>query len=208
MIKKLIFDLDNTLIMWKDEYIDALRDTLKKYNNNENPNHINDLIDSYEDYYDRYDKEKMLEHINNNIKEKLNMDFMNDFLYNIGYMSEENKNVIHTLRYLSKKYELVVLTNWFRNPQINRLKNAKIDKYFKEIYGGEDFIKPNKEAFVKAAGNTKLEECIMIGDNYNIDIMGAYNAGLNVIYFNPKLKDNNKLKFDEISDFRELMNIL
>ena len=208
MIKKLIFDLDNTLIMWKDEYIDALRDTLKKYNNNENPNHINDLIDSYEDYYDRYDKEKMLEHINNNIKEKLNMDFMNDFLYNIGYMSEENKNVIHTLRYLSKKYELVVLTNWFRKPQINRLKAAKIDRYFSEIYGGEDFIKPNKEAFVKAAGNTKFEECIMIGDNYNIDIMGAYNAGLNVIYFNPKLKDNNKLKFDEISDFRELMDIL
>ena len=103
---------------------------------------------------------------------------------------------------------MVVLTNWFRNPQINRLKTAKIDRYFSEIYGGEDFIKPSKQAFVRAAGNTKLEECIMIGDNYNIDIMGAYNAGLNVIYFNPKLKDNNKLKFDEISDFRELMNIL
>ena len=207
MIKKLIFDLDNTLIMWKDEYIDALRDTLKKYNNNEDPNYINDLIDSYENYYDKYDKEKMLEHINNNIKEKLNMDFMNDFLESIGYMSAPDDDVIDTLDYLSKKYELVVLTNWFRNPQINRLKAAKIDRYFSEIYGGEDFIKPNKEAFVKAAGNTKLEECIMIGDSYNLDVMGAYNAGIKPIFMNPKHKEN-KNNFDEIEKLSDLKDIL
>ena len=35
MIKKLIFDLDNTLIMWKPEYVNALRKTLQKYNINE-----------------------------------------------------------------------------------------------------------------------------------------------------------------------------
>ncbi len=207
MIKKLIFDLDNTLIMWKDEYVDALRDTLKKYNNNEDPNYINDLIDSYENYYDKYDKEKMLEHINNNIKEKLNMDFMNDFLESIGYMSAPDDDVIDTLDYLSKKYELVVLTNWFRNPQINRLKAAKIDRYFSEIYGGEDFIKPNKEAFVKAAGNTKLEECIMIGDSYNLDVMGAYNAGIKPIFMNPKHKEN-KNNFDEIEKLSDLKDIL
>ena len=64
MIKKIIFDLDNTLIIWKDEYLEALRKTLKKYNINEDANYVNDIIDSYEDYYDKYDKEKMLEIIN------------------------------------------------------------------------------------------------------------------------------------------------
>ena len=207
MIKKLIFDLDNTLIIWKDEYVNALKETLKKYNNNEDPNYINDLIDSYEDYYEKYDVVNMLEHINNNVKEKIDIDFMNDFLDRIGYMSEPDQDVISTLEYLSKKYKLVVLTNWFTVPQSNRLKNAHIYKYFSEIYGGEDFIKPNRESFIKAAGDTNLEECIMIGDNYNIDIMGAYNAGIRPIFMNPKHKEN-KNNFEEIEKLSDLKNIL
>lgn len=207
MIKKLIFDLDNTLIMWKDKYLEALKKTIKKYNINEDADYVNSLIDNYEDYYDKYDKEKMLEHINNNIKEKINMDFINDFLIEIGYMSEPNEEVIDTLEYLSKKYELVVLTNWFKIPQTNRLKTAMIDKYFKELFGGEDYIKPNKEAFLTAAGNTKLEECIMIGDSYNIDVMGAYNTGIKPIFMNPKHKEN-KNKFQEIEKISDLKNIL
>jgi len=207
MIKKLIFDLDNTLIMWKDEYLNALKETLKKYNINEEPNYVNDFIDNYEDYYDKYDKQNMLDHINNNIKEKLSMDFMNDFLEKIGYMSEPNEEVIDTLEYLSKKYELVVLTNWFKEPQTNRLKNAKIDKYFKEIFGGEDYIKPQKEAFLTAAGETPVEECIMIGDSYTLDVMGAYNTGIEPIFMNPKHKEN-KNNFKEIEKLSELKNIL
>ena len=199
MIKKLIFDLDNTLIMWKDEYLEALKKTIKKYNINEDADYVNSLIDNYEDYYDKYDKEK--------IKEKINMDFIDDFLIEIGYMSEPNEEVIDTLEYLSKKYELVVLTNWFKIPQTNRLKTAMIDKYFKELFGGEDYIKPNKEAFLTAAGNTKLEECIMIGDSYNIDVMGAYNTGIKPIFMNPKHKEN-KNKFQEIEKISDLKNIL
>lgn len=206
MTKKIIFDLDNTLIIWKDEYLYALNKTLKKYNIKEDENYINNLIDSYEDFYDKYEKEKLLEHINKNIKEKINMDFINDFLIEIGYMSEPDKDVINTLEYLSKKYELVVLTNWFKIPQTNRLKTAKIDKYFKEIFGGEETIKPKKQAFINAAGKTKLEECIMIGDNYDIDVMGAYNAGIEPIYMNPKHKENKKFK--EIEKLSDLKNIL
>ena len=207
MIKKIIFDLDNTLIIWKDEYLEALRKTLKKYNIKEDANYVNDIIDSYEDYYDKYDKEKMLEIINDRIKEKINIDILNDFLEEIGYMSEPNEEVIDTLEYLSKKYELVVLTNWFTIPQTNRLKTAKIDKYFKKIFGGENFTKPNKEAFLTAAGNTKPEECIMIGDSYTLDVMGAYNAGIKPIFMNPKHKEN-KNKFQEIEKLSELKNIL
>ena len=207
MIKKLIFDLDNTLIMWKPEYVNALRKTLQKYNINEAADYVSSIIDNYEEYYDKYDKEKLLELINNNIKEKINMNIIEDFLETIGFMSEPNEKVIDTLEYLSKKYELVVLTNWFKEPQTNRLKTANIDKYFKEIYGGEEYIKPNKEAFLKAAGTTQLEQCIMIGDSYTIDIMGAYNAGIKPIYMNPKHK-GNKDNFQEIEKLSELKNIL
>ncbi len=207
MVKKIIFDLDNTLIMWKDEYINALKETLKKYNINEDPDYVNNLIDSYEEYYDKYDKQNLLELINNNIKEKISIDFINDFLDKIGYMSEPNEDVIDTLEYLSKKYELVVLTNWFTTAQTNRLKTAKIDKYFKKIFGGEDYIKPNPQAFLTAVGNTPLEQCIMIGDSYDIDIMGAYNTGIKPIFLNPKHKEN-KNNFQEIKKLSDLKNIL
>lgn len=207
MVKKLIFDLDNTLIMWKPEYVNALKNTLQKYNIDEDADYVSSIIDNYEDYYDKYDKEKMLEHINNNIKEKLSMDFMNDFLEAIGYMSEPNEDVIDTIEYLSEKYELVVLTNWFTDAQTNRLKTAKIDKYFKRVFGGDKILKPNKEAFLTAAGETQLKECIMIGDNYDIDIMGAYNAGIEPIFMNPKHKEN-KNNFKEITKLSDLKNIL
>ncbi|MBP3921046.1 MAG: HAD family hydrolase [Bacilli bacterium] len=207
MIKRIIFDLDNTLIMWQPEYINALKKTIEKYNNGLNPNYINDLIDNYELEHNYYDKKLLLEYINKNIIELIDMNFVDEFLYNIGFMSEPNQKVIETLEYLNKKYELVVLTNWFTKPQTERLKHAKIDKYFKEIIGAEKIRKPYKESFINACGNNKPDECLMIGDNYDIDVIGAHNAGLKVLYFNNNLKEN-KLKFDEIKNIIELMDIL
>jgi putative hydrolase of the HAD superfamily len=207
MVKKLIFDLDNTLIMWKDEYVNAIGKSIKKFKINCEANYMSDLVDEYEKYYDRYDKKNLMEFINNNIEDKVDIDFVEDFIYNIGFCADIDEDVIDTLEYLSKKYELVVLTNWFTVPQTNRLKIAKIDKYFKEIFGGDEYIKPQKEAFLQAAGNTPVEECIMIGDSYTLDVMGAYNVGIKPIFMNPKHKPNEK-KFEEITKLNDLKNIL
>ena len=208
MIKRIIFDLDNTLIMWKDEYLKAVQKTIQKYNLNLDSKYVNDVIDKYETAHDYYDKKMFLDYINGFIEEKINMEFIDDFLYNIGFCSEPNDKVIKVLEYLKQKYELIVLTNWFTEPQKNRLKNAKIDKYFKAIFGAEKYRKPLKESFLEACGNNKPEECVMIGDNYDIDIIGANNAGLNVIYYNYSKKQNNKLKLIEINDLEQLKNIL
>ncbi len=207
MIKKIIFDLDDTLIMWKPEYIKALDKTIKKHHIKEDKEFINNLIDSYEEHFDTYDPKILLDYINQNITEKITMEFIEDFLYHIGFCSETDEDTIDTLKYLNQKYELTVLTNWFTNAQINRLKHAKIDKYFKQIIGGEKTIKPNKESFIEACKPYKPEECIMIGDNYKIDILGAHNAGLKVIYLNKKNKEND-LKFKEIKELKQLKNIL
>lgn len=207
MIKKLIFDLDNTLIMWKDEYVNAIGKSIKKFNINCEANYMSDLVDGYEKYYDKYDKKNLMEFINNNIEDKVNIDFVEDFIYNIGFCADIDEDAIDTIEYLSKKYELVVLTNWFEEPQTNRLKTAKIDKYFKEIFGGDRILKPNKQAFLTAAGNTPLEECIMIGDSYELDVMGAYNVGIEPIFMNPKHKEN-KNNFKEIEKLSDLKDIL
>ena len=44
MIKKVIFDLDNTLIMWKKDYINALIDTMKCFDVKKDPAIILSLI--------------------------------------------------------------------------------------------------------------------------------------------------------------------
>ena len=122
-------------------------------------------------------------------------------------MSDISNSTTEVLEYLSKKYELVVLTNWFTIPQENRLKHVSINKYFKKIYGGELYIKPNSKAFLNACDLYKPNECLMIGDDYNKDIIGASKAHLQVIYFNYKNKEN-KNNYKEIKDLKELERIL
>ena len=207
MIKRIIFDLDNTLIMWKDEYLSAIKETVELYKIKDDYKYISTLIDEYDNRYSYYDKDLLVEFINKNINDKIDTNFIDTFLNKIGYCSDIDYDVINTLKYLSNKYELVVLTNWFTVPQINRLKHAKIDKYFKYVIGGEEVIKPNKKAFLKACYPYEADECIMVGDDYIKDIKGAYDSGLNVIYFNYKKKEN-KDNFKEINKFIELERIL
>jgi len=50
-------------------------------------------------------------------------------------------------------------------------------------------LKPDKRIFEYALqlNNAKASETIMIGDSYEADIVGAQNAGIDQIYFNPRL---------------------
>ena len=208
MIKRIIFDLDNTLIMWKDKYLEAIKETVELYHLDIDYKYLSSLVDEYDDCFKYYDKELMVDFINKKINNKIDINFLNTFLDKFSFMSEKDDKVIEVLEYLSKKYELVVLTNWFTNSQKERLKNADILKYFKEVIGGEKHMKPYKEAFISACGEFQRNECMMIGDNYNKDIIGAYNIGLDVIYFNYNNKNNNIKKIKEIKNIKELEDIL
>ena len=48
MYKKIIFDLDNTLIEWIDEYDNALKDMLFKYNIDFDYHVLTESIDEYD----------------------------------------------------------------------------------------------------------------------------------------------------------------
>lgn len=218
MIKKLIFDLDNTLIMWRKEYNIAVQKAFELSNlkyNQEMVERINNLTDSFENDFDNpnryYEKKVFLEYINQKTNYNLNIDFINNWLKcNIIYSTpdELDKTVYDTLEYLSEKYELVVLTNWFSDAQIGRMEKVGIKKYFSHIYTAEKYAKPQKEAFLQAVGNNNLNECVMIGDNLNIDILGAKDTGINNLIW---LNNNNKKEVYKdikvITKLEELKNI-
>ena len=192
MIKRLIFDVDGTLIKGVN-FAHSIEETLKKFNLN-SEEHIQAFIKgigTYEQIYNNYNIADYTKHIGMMLKTKLPKDFVPTFFETLKTCIPTDNSEIHkTIRNFSKKYELVLLTNYFAESQLNRLNNMGIGKYFTECYG-ERLIKPNTEAYINACGKNKPYECIMIGDDKNLDIKGAKKAGLNTIFVNTKKIDLN-----------------
>lgn len=213
MIKRLIFDVDDTLIEWKEEYWNALEDVFQELNIEYSKDLIDKIISAigcYEQENKYYNKQKMVEHINKVTGYNFNMNFLNTTLKVFGKcVPAENENIINTLEYLNKKYELVVLTNWFKNAQLIRLENFGIKDYFTKVFTSEEFkVKPNEEAFKTAMEDKLPEECIMIGDSFKKDIQGAINVGIKAIYLNSSLPKGKKENYIVINKIEELKNIL
>ena len=209
-MKRLIFDLDNTLIKWKKDYIIDIKKTCEKYNLKiDSVQIIYDILDETGEKYKKLSKETLLKEINKKCNTNLSMEFINTLFKGQYNSVEQDEEVKEILEYLSKKYNLVVLTNYFKEIQENRLINAGIRDYFEEVYGGDEvYLKPHKEAFEKAIGDYDIKDCIMIGDDPICDIKGAQDIGLKVIavdYYN-KLKDTDEYKI--IREFKELKEIL
>lgn len=92
------------------------------------------------------------------------------------------------LEHLSVKYQLHIITNGFHEVQHLKLEKSGIANYFKHIITSESvgFQKPHPDIFYHAMkiANTTPQESIMIGDNWEADIMGAYHCGMQVIFCN------------------------
>lgn len=208
MIKRIIFDLDNTIMIWKDNYINALKDTLLYFKVDiKYLDDINNIIENLENKYDRISKEVLLDDINNDLELNLNIDFVDYLFKKQSLLCDISSDVCDTLKYLSSKYSLAVLTNYFKEVQEERLRCADILKYFDDVYGGELFIKPDSKAFLNATSNYKVDECLMIGDNIRVDIDGARKLGFKVVavdYFNKTTSDS----YPVIRKFGDLKKIL
>lgn len=212
MIKRLIFDLDDTLIPFRKEYMLRLYEVYLKYMDKEIPDlmHTMYLItEKYDATCIYYNKEDYLTLINKELGIHLDTDFMDDLLDTMSsFVMEEDKKISNTLEYLSSKYELVILTNWFRDVQIKRLEKLDILKYFKEIYTC-DVIKrkPYDESYMTAKGKFETDACVMIGDSYIHDIKRAHELGFKTVYLT-KNKDNKIKEADYIiDDICELSNL-
>ena len=112
----------------------------------------------------------------------------------------------------TKGYALHLLTNGFREIQYLKLAAAKLTDYFQEIVTSEcsGHLKPDGRMFAHAlarAGAT-APESLMIGDNLECDVLGAYNAGIDQVYFNPDKRRHSAAVTYEIACLSELKGIL
>lgn len=131
-------------------------------------------------------------------------------------LSPARKNLFphshEVLTYLKAKYKLHIITNGFEEAQHIKLEASDLKKYFEEIIISErtGFKKPDIRIFDYSAKLAKAnsEECIMIGDGLEVDVLGALSAGWDAVYFNPgKTPHSENLKF-EIASLDELKQIL
>ena len=121
-------------------------------------------------------------------------------------------NTVEVLNYLFKKYKLHIITNGFNEVQHIKLKASLLNNFFENVITSEQVgvKKPNKKIFKYALENANAlpEECVMIGDDYLADIVGAQNAGLKAIYFNPNLNKLNIIGVPEIKSLLDLKKLL
>ena len=189
MIKRFIWDLDGTILdgdFSREEELfiaNLSEEDFLKFNKQRW-----DLINAYEREYPRYNKKLLSDFLSIRSGVMINQDLIDKW---IDYMINVNECIhpgaVEVLDYLnSLEIENIIYSNWFTKTQVGRLKKLGLDLYFKEIIGADYHMKPSKEGFLSACGPYKPSECVMIGDNYDKDILGARNAGLNTIYYSPK----------------------
>ncbi len=122
-------------------------------------------------------------------------------------------NTIHTLKHLQKEeYNMHIITNGFKEVQHVKLKKSGLDTFFDVTVCSEDVghNKPSAAIFKYALNRAeaKANDSIMIGDDYEVDIVGAMNCGMKGILFDPQKDYAHSFDIHTINDLSELPNRL
>ncbi|MFP4024159.1 MAG: YjjG family noncanonical pyrimidine nucleotidase [Thiohalospira sp.] len=225
--KNIYFDLDRTLWDFDSNAKETFQDIYKKYE-------LQKIFNTFDNFYNTYVKHnERLWKIYRDGKIRKSVLAFKRFaltLEEFGVKDEELAKKIgqdyieisptkrrlfpgtyETLDYLKDKYNLYIITNGFNEVQFTKLKNSKLDTYFKKVFTSENAgaQKPNAKIFEHALKtvNAKKKESVMIGDDIDSDIIGAKKFGLDQIYFNPERKVHAEDITHEIASLKELLEI-
>jgi putative hydrolase of the HAD superfamily len=226
--KHIFFDLDRTLWDFDNNAFEALSDIYNKY-------HLGEYFESCEIFAAAYHKHNEIlwsQYRDGNLTKEilrakrfalcleekkiedpeLAQKIGNEYLQLSTIKTRLFPNVHETLEYLGEKYHLYILTNGFRETQLSKLSNCDLDKYFEKVFTSETIgiNKPNVKIFSWAVNsvNGKKKECLMIGDDAEVDIAGAQKYGIDTILFNPHCLPVNINPDYEIRDLLELKSLL
>ena len=116
------------------------------------------------------------------------------------------------LEYLHGRYRMHIITNGFAEIQAVKMASSDIAHFFEEVITTQsaDAKKPSPRIFeyaLQASGAT-IAESLMLGDNYEADILGAKAVGLDTVFYNPKLQVVDDPATYDIRHWRELIDIL
>ncbi|MBR4619044.1 MAG: HAD family hydrolase [Bacilli bacterium] len=194
-MKRFIFDLDCTLLTGdysgEEEYF-------KEVLGNDSRNFLDKLFPAlleYENSFFKYDVSTLSAFLTDTTGVNVTDEIVEGWIENNMLMDDYIEDgTIELLEYLKNNNKsIAVLTNWFSRLQIERLKKAGIYKYFDDIYCGDQFTKPHKEAYLNACGIYKPSECLMIGDSLDKDYIAPRGIGMDSVLYDKEDKYHKTL---------------
>ena len=147
--------------------------------------------------------------INDEVINQLAIDYI-DHLSDFNHLIPDTLNV---LDFLKSKYKMHIITNGFKEVQKRKLEKSNLIHYFDTVTISEDVgeKKPHKLIFNHAlkVANANAENSIMIGDNFNADILGALGVGMKAIYYDfHKTNEKERENVIIIKRLKEIITIL
>ncbi|MFT8343359.1 MAG: HAD family hydrolase [Clostridium beijerinckii] len=135
------------------------------------------------------------------------------YLINYEKNWKSYNDVVPCLKYLSRKYELGIISNGDLNQQLLKLEKMNIKQYFTNILtaGEVGISKPNIQLFNIACirANRQPQECCYIGDNLYTDIIPCERIGMNGIWLNRRGETiivNNIKTISNLNDLKSIFN--
>ncbi|MDA8714650.1 YjjG family noncanonical pyrimidine nucleotidase [Flavobacteriales bacterium] len=227
-VKHVFWDLDHTLWDFDLNSSDTLHELFIRYNlENELKTQVDEFISAYkrinDSCWDKYRNGLMTKDELRLARFSLTFSHFDakgyDRAEEFGWMYMEEcpkkskliPGTVEVLNYLKGKYTQHIITNGFLEVQGIKQVASGLKSYFDVVVCSEEVgeKKPHpsvfKYALEKAGANGS--ESVMIGDNLEVDALGAQNAGLTGIWFNPKQKSIPH-SVVEIIELEELFHIL
>jgi 2-haloacid dehalogenase len=221
--KTLLFDVDDTLLDFKDAENQALHSLFKEVGIHLTPEIEKIYKTLNHQRWQEYEKgnmsseevvngrfgllfEKLDKKVDSPAMEKRYRHYLNQGHKRLG-------NSLEIIQDLSQKADLYVVTNGVEATQMQRLTDSELLPYFKDIFISEvaGAQKPKKEFFDYAfARIPKLNktETVIIGDSLTSDIQGGHNAGIDTIWLNSTEKPEPIQPTFQIESLEEIYTIL
>ena len=233
--KKLLFDLDNTLVDDNENRRYAMRKVLNDRKEEVTKEKLESFIKLDDKYWqDRAEGKLKDPYKFKTIEEKTTWVRAQRFMMYFNCAFEEGtkinekyieylktsivpiKHAEEILKYLNKKqYEIYIVTNGPKKPVENKLNSINGKKYIESVFTAEEagYMKPHKEffdKFFKKININKKDDMLIIGDELEKDVLGGIQNGIDSCWFNMKrIKNNTDIKPSfEISDLLELKEVL
>jgi len=198
MIKTILFDVDNTLLDFDECSKLAIKQALSEFDLPFDDFLFETYLEVNKVLWQKIEtgeltRERLYQIRWQIIFDKLGIhrcgqDFELLFLDNLKKQSAKIDGADEILQYLSAKYNLCVASNAPYAQQMQRLKNADLNKYFNLFFVSEKVghQKPTKEFFdfcFDQLGNPDKNSVMIIGDSVTADISGGKAYGIKTCWF-------------------------
>jgi len=228
-IKHIFFDLDRTLWDFDKNSDDTLHELFRDYKLSERlKTDASQFIEHYkminEALWGQYREGKITkENLRTEryaqtfasygvVDEALSLSFGNAYIKRCPLKTTLFPGTIELLEELTvKKYGLHIISNGFREVQPIKMKASGLTPFFEVVMTSEraECKKPGTDIFLKAMAEAgaQAHESIMIGDHYEVDVLGAENVGMKAVLFDPN-GIYAKVSHRKINQLRDLIPFL